>query len=234
MKKIKCKQGTPRWLQLRAGIPTASEFKNLISPTFEIRKWSTEMPNTYLATKLAEKWRGMPAETFSSNAMEQGAIREHQAIPWYEGIYDNPVEKVGFITTDDGLIGASPDGLIAPNRGIECKVPEPPTHTKYLIGGKLPDEYAAQVHGSMYVAGADSWVFMSWRPEFPKLVLLIERDDKKIAILAEALAEFNDRLANGWRKLLELNGGPPPAPPIIEADDDSVTLTQPGTTGEML
>jgi hypothetical protein len=49
-------QGSADWLQVRAGIPTCSEFDALISPLGKIR--TGEGPQTYLARKLAEKWIG--------------------------------------------------------------------------------------------------------------------------------------------------------------------------------
>ena len=52
-------QGSLEWLQLRAGVPTASEFDSLVSPTWEIRKG--DMPRTYLHKKLAEWWQRIQA-----------------------------------------------------------------------------------------------------------------------------------------------------------------------------
>ncbi len=235
MKIHDCKQGSEKWLRLRMRIPTASEFGNLVTPEFKIRPWSTEMPNTYLAEKIAEAWSGELTSDAATYSMEQGSIREHQAIPWYEGMYDNPVTRVGFITTDDGKIGASPDGLIAPNRGIEVKNPEPKTHAKYLIKRTLPEKYGPQVHGCIMVADADGWVFLSWRHNYPKLVVPVERDDKKIAVLREAIDEFNARFEKAWALLLDMNGGPPPEPPVTDiADDGTITRTIPGFKGESL
>ena len=49
-------QGSIEWMQARAGIPTASEFDNLVTPKWEVR--TGQMPKTYLARKLAEWWQG--------------------------------------------------------------------------------------------------------------------------------------------------------------------------------
>lgn len=217
-------QRTPEWFQVRIGIPTASEFKNLVTPEFSIRSWATEMPNTYLAAKLSEKWKGEPDEGYSSFAMEQGEIRENQAIPWYEDVFEVEIERVGFITTDDGRSGASPDGLIGLKGGLEIKVPLPKTHVRYLLKRELPDEYETQVHGSIFVADAKGWAFVSWRPEFPKLVMHIARDEKKLKVLQAALWDFSERFEKGWSRLLELHGGPPPPPPTIEVDEDGTII----------
>lgn len=201
-------QGSEAWLFARAGIPTASEWDALVSPgKLEIR--TGEIPKTYLAQKVAERWYG-PLPQPPVFAMEQGNILEERAIPWYEFTYGKPVERVGFITSDDERIGCSPDGWFEDGTGIEVKCPQLVTHTKYVLDGKLPAEYRLQVQGSMLVTGAPSWVFLSYHNSMPKLVLTIERDEKCIAVLREALGQFLEKLAVAFNRLCELNGGPPP------------------------
>lgn len=208
MKIIDAKQGSLEWRDARLGIATASEMDALISPKGEIR--TGDMPATYLAKKLAERWRGEPADDdFWSQAMEQGSLREGEAIPWFELRYEREIRRVGFITTDDGSAGCSPDGLFADDTGIEVKCPKPYTHVSWLIGGKLPKDHVAQVQGSMLVTGAPHWTFFSYARRLPPLVVTVERDEKFIASLSEALAAFNERLADGWARLVEMNGGEP-------------------------
>jgi len=189
------------------GIPTASEFDNLVTPLWKQRKG--EMVETYLAKKLAERWLGRPLASFSGGAAEQGTVLEGEAIPWYQCFADVTVQRVGFITTDDGRIGCSPDGLITPQLGIEVKCPEAHTHIKYLLAGKLPDAYAAQVQGSMLVTGAVEWMFLSYCRLFPPLLLTIKADPDAHDALSEALDAFNARLDSEYARLIELNGGPP-------------------------
>jgi predicted phage-related endonuclease len=211
MKILEGEQGSYQWLQNRAGIPTASEFKNLLTDGMQIRKWSTEMPLKFLALKLAEKWTGhAQAEDLNTFAIEQGRIVEERARPWYALTYGVEVKKVGLCVTDDGRAGCSPDGLIGEDEGIEIKSPYAKTHVAYLLAGELPTEYAAQVHGSLYVTGRPRWNFLSFRMGFPKFVIVVERDEEIIGKIGVALAEFNDRFDAGWKKLCEANGGPPP------------------------
>jgi hypothetical protein len=193
MKLHDVKQGTDDWLRLRLGIPTASDFDKLISPTWKIREG--EGPKTYLYEKVTERIMGMGALGMAGSfAMEQGSIMEHEAIPYYAFTYDVNVKRVGFITTDDGRVGCSPDGLIGEDGGIECKCPAPDTHLRYLIDGVLPKEYAAQVHGSMFVTGRPWWVFMSYSRQFPALVVRVERDEAVQIALKEAVEAFNGRI----------------------------------------
>lgn len=182
-------QGEAEWALLRLGKVTASEADNLLTPTLEPRKG--EMPKTYLATKLAESWRGEPLPGFSSWATEQGQLLEDEARRWYAFEFDSErIQNVGFIEHDDGRCGCSPDALIGDDCGLELKCPEAHTHVKYLLAGELPKEYAPQVHFSLYVTGRPRWKFVSYRRKFPALVLTVERDERIIKVIETALRNF--------------------------------------------
>lgn len=224
-------QGSVDWMIARSGIPTASEFDALVTPEFEIRKG--EMPKTYLAKKLAEAWQGGPLLGFNMFDMDQGKILEEEAIPWFELEFDAKIDRVGLITTDDGRIGCSPDGLIEgglmPSRGIEIKCPRPETHVGYLLKRVLPKDYAAQVHGAMFVTGFDSWTFLSYRRHFPPLIVTVHRDIKIQGMLELALHDFLEAFDHGMKKLIEINGGPPtrrpPVQPLTPVESDEYGIT---------
>lgn len=208
MRIIDCKQGSDEWFAARCGIPTASEFDALVTPVFKLR--TGEGVETYLNRKLAERWSGFVPRDGGSFRMEQGTMLESEARPWYEFESGREIREVGFIVTDDGRCGCSPDGLfVDADEGIEIKCPAPHTQVGYLRGGELPKEYAAQVHGSMFVTGADRWTFVSYSRTLPKFVLVVERDEKAIAAIAEAIAQFNERFDAAWAKLVDINNGPP-------------------------
>lgn len=199
-------QGSVDWMIRRSGIPTASEFGNLVTDKFEVR--TGETPKSYVAKKLAEAWLGGPLAEFNSFDMEQGTILEGEAIPWFEFEYGAKVERVGLITTDDGKVGCSPDGLLH-EAGLEIKCPRIETQIKYLLKGVLPPEYGPQVYGSLLVTGRPMWTFVSYSRRLPKLVLSVERDEAPIAAIQDALDWFRDAFDKGWARLCELNDGPP-------------------------
>ncbi len=187
-----CEQMTLEWIRLHFGIPTAACLDQLLTPEFELRKG--EMPKTLVYKKVAEKIQNRPLIDLSQSSfmMEQGMIVEEEARPWFELEYDKKVRKVGFITTDDGRVGCSPDGLIeGEDCGIEIKCPASYTHVKYLVNGVLPKEYVAQVYGSMYVTGFKKWMFVSYRRGFPALVLEIQRDEKAMVEIYRAVNTFH-------------------------------------------
>jgi predicted phage-related endonuclease len=206
------------WLEARAGIPTASEFDNLVSPTGKIRTGQT--PVSYLARKVAEAWLGGPLPSYQGGAMEVGSILEDEAIPRYEWDYGCKIQRVGLVLTDDGRIGCSPDGLIGDDSGIEIKCPLAQTHVAYLLAGELPADYRLQVQGALYVTGRREWIFMSYCRNFPPFIYRVERDEELIDTIREALAGFIDRFDDATKELEALNGAPRPAKPKRETDQE--------------
>lgn len=180
-------QGEKDWFLARAGIPTASEFDQIFTPTFELR--SGEMPKTFLAKKIAEKMIG-PLPGFSAQATEFGNILEDEAVPWYRMEYNVSVKTGLFILTDDKRAGCSPDGLISDQEGLEVKCPQAETHVKYLLNGVVPPAYVPQVHGSLYVTGFNRWTFLSYKRRFPPLVVTVERDEEIMTKIHEGLQKF--------------------------------------------
>lgn len=226
MKVHKVEQGSLEWQLARCGLPTASEFDQLVSPTFEIRKG--DMPRTYLHKKLAEWWQGGPLLEYNTFDMDQGTLLEEAAKPNFTVETDLEIQNVGFVTTDDGRIGCSPDGLLPNNSGVEIKCPRIETHVGYLLRSGLPSGYAHQVHGSMFVTGFKLWHFYSYRRRLPSLHIVVERDEKVLAVIQEALEMFLNAFEVGQKRLCEINGGPPKRPVTSNpqpAPDDSQGIT---------
>lgn len=199
-------QGSPEWFKLRAGIITASELDAIITPAFKLR--DSHGVDAYAARKIAERWTGSPLQTFSGGSMEQGTILETEAIPWLSFETSREIRRVGFITTDDGSFGCSPDGLMD-DGGLEVKCPEPHTHVRYLIDGGVPNAYVAQVQGAMYATGAKWWMFVSYCRGFPNLVVTAHRTHEAMIAIEAAVRKTNAKIEAGYAKLVEANGGEP-------------------------
>lgn len=213
MKIIDVAQGSAEWLHARAGIVTASALDNIVTPTFAARTGKT--PESYLYHLLAERCMGAPIETGGSWSMEQGAMLEREAYLWLGITHELEIKRVGFVTTDDGMAGCSPDGLIGEDGGLELKCPQPGVHLKYLTDGGVPAEYLPQVHGSMYVTGRPWWYFMSYSRQFPALVVKVQRDEKIMAAIGAAVGAFNAELDAAYAKLKAMaqEEDPRPLPP---------------------
>jgi hypothetical protein len=148
--------------------------------------------------------------------MEQGTILETEARPWYAFTRDVAVETPGFITTDDGRAGCSPDGLVGEDGGLEIKCFQPLHSLRCLMENEVPDEYVMQVQMSLFVTGRKWWDFLSYSRQFPPVIIRVTPDPKlqksiQIAIdifseqLTEAVAKVNalraDQFATDPRKL---------------------------------
>lgn len=194
------KKDTIAWLRLRMGKVTASELDSIISPLWKIRDSKGFMSFVY--HKAAELFRDYPIFDGSSFAMQQGQEREDEALGYAGLQYGYRISKMGFCETDDGRAGCSPDGLMEDRQiGIELKCPEPHTHCRYVCEGVVPNNYLAQVHGSLYVTGFPQWVFMSYCVGMPPLHVVVKRDEAICDEIEKAIAKFHTLLSEAMEKL---------------------------------
>ena len=123
--------------------------------------------------------------------MRNGSAMEPTARRYYEFDNDCEVKECGFITTDDGRFGYSPDGLVGDDGLIELKSPKHHTHVAWLRAGIVPPEHLAQCHGGLLVTGRAYIDFMSYAEGLPPLLVRVEPDEKTEA-LRVALERFWD------------------------------------------
>jgi hypothetical protein len=203
-------QGSPEWHQLRAGKITASELDRLVSPLGKVR--TGDGPTKYLMEKVAESWIGTTLPTAEFFDGDQGRFLEEYARPAFTLETGLDVTEVGFIESDDGRMGCSPDGLCGDDCGLEIKCGHIETHIGYLLSGIVPPAYVLQVQGSLFVTGFSQWKFFSFRRGLPPLILTVEPDDKIQEAIKVAVAEFTSQLDAALDKLTFLNGGTRPEP----------------------
>jgi len=179
-------QGESEWFALKAGVPGASSFDKILTPT---GKASTQRKQ-YLYQLAGETITGLKMETYQSEAMKRGIELEHEARELFEMIYDTDVKQVGVCYKDEQKkYLCSPDGLMS-DTGLEIKSPLIHTHVEYLLNNKLPTKYISQVQGSMLVTGFESWFFMSNYPGLKPLIIEVKRDEAYIAELESELDKF--------------------------------------------
>lgn len=162
MKVLNCIQGSPEWWSAREGIPTCSNFHRIITPKTQQLAGGAE---DYIHELIGQKICHTPpffTENPMNAAMRHGIDTEPHARRFYEMDRNATVSQVGFLLSDCGRYGGSPDGLVGDDGGLELKCPAIKTHVRYLLEKKLPDEYAAQVHGLLLVSGRPWWDFMSY------------------------------------------------------------------------
>ena len=202
MKIIDVVAGSDEWRAVRLGIPTASQFHKIITPA---RAQFSKQARGYAIYLLAEKLlhRSLdPVET--TEWMERGKETEPEAIRAYEFQTETETKPVGFITTDDGRAGCTPDRLIIGRNGaLETKVPAPHTHLAYLLDG-FGDDYRAQVQGQMLIGEFEFADRFSYSEEMPPVHLRTYRDDAYIGLLRSALGQFLDMFDGLEAKAREL------------------------------
>lgn len=197
-----CEQGTKEWLELRKGIATASNFSKIITATGKesstLEKYAFDLASDTLLTKGEEGYKNIN--------MQRGNDLEAVARQAYQEQRDDfaLVEQCGFITTDCGRFGYSPDGLIGDGL-IEIKCPLAKTHFAYILDNKCPSEYYAQVQGGLYIAEKRWLDFISFHPDFkqPLFIKRIERDEEfilKLSILLEKLENLKQEFLNKMEK----------------------------------
>ena len=207
----RCEQGSPEWLALRTGRITASEVGDatafLVRDGREGRKVgdSSGARDTYKLALAGEILTGNATETFVSKWMERGTALESQARIAYELNFDCMVDQVGFVVHPTiARSGASPDGLVDEDGGLEIKCPKIETHLKYLKARKLPKEYEPQVMWNLACTERQWWDFISYCPEMKDSGLKmfrirVYRDEQRIEEMAQGvlktLAEVDEMVA---------------------------------------
>lgn len=186
MKIIQVKQGTPEWNALRAGKPTASEFDRLVTTKGEPSKQREK----YLYQLAGERVAGKKEETYQNGAMLRGKEMEAEARDCIRMITDYDVQEVGFCLADNGLYGASPDGLIGDDGGLELKCPMMATQVSYLLSKNPEREYYQQIQGNMLVTGRKWWMFVSYFPGLRPLIVKVGRDEPFLKALEAELEKF--------------------------------------------
>ena len=123
-------QRTDEWSKARCGLFTASRFADLLAKT---KTGVSASRSNYIAQILCERLTGKVSESYMNQAMMIGTEREPLARALYEAHTGVLVDEVGFIKHLDLPCGASPDGLIGNDGGIEIKCPQPAAHLEYLL-----------------------------------------------------------------------------------------------------
>lgn len=202
-------QGSPEWLAMRKGRPTASRFGDIVTAA---KGDLSKSAKGYALELVGECF--VPDYEYGQPtwSMQRGTTLEPDARTLFATQYGSAgqeVREVGFVLSDDGVCGCSPDGLIwdvakaAYVAGVEIKCPSPKVHIGWLLDGSLPDEHKQQVHGSMAVTGLSHWHFVSYFPGLPLFHLVIHRDDytaKMETALAAFVADYKKLLATAKDK----------------------------------
>lgn len=195
-------QGSDAWLQARCGVITASVIGDFLTPTLKVA--SNDTSRRRALSLAAERITGHVNETRMTDAMWRGVEDEPKARDWYRE-HHAPVDEIGFMTIDfHGMpIGASPDGLIASDGGLEIKSRDQRVQVETFLADAVPAYNLAQIHCCMWVSGRDWWDYVSYAEGLPVFLKRVHRDEKWIDALkaAATAAELSIREAvDGYSK----------------------------------
>lgn len=182
-------QGSPEWLAARKGCITGSRFKDCRD------KLKGGGPSkaciAYALDAARERAGGSAPAKFQNAAMRTGQEQEAVARMRYERQTGNLVDEVGFFTTDDGLFGLSPDGLIDDDGVLEIKTMVSSDTLFTAVAEGDVSAYMDQCLGYLWLLGRQ-WVdLVLWAPDLDLMVIhRISRNEEAIEALESDLMDF--------------------------------------------
>lgn len=154
-----------------------------------------------------ERISGEPLdEGFQTFAMRRGHDLEPEARFAHEMAAGVRVDPCGFVTTDDGVFGASADGFIGTDGGAEYKCLIAPDRLRAVLIEEDTSDFADQVQGGMWLTGRKYWDFAVYCPALAPIGRELwwkrwHRDDDYINALEADLIEFKALVDDNERKL---------------------------------
>lgn len=169
----------------------------------------SETAKNYAFQIAVERISGEPLkEGYETWEMRRGHEMEPEARMEHELQTGLVVQRAGFVTTDDGVFGASADGLIEEDGGSEYKcLVSGASLRPILVDGDVSD-YMDQVQGCLWLTGRRWWDFCVYCPALRPVGLHLvrrrfERDDDYIERLEADLVRFS-RLVSSYESTLRL------------------------------
>lgn len=216
-------QGTDEWLAARCGLVTASVVGKLITPTLKVADNDTSRGLT--ETLVAERITQFVEYVHPSFDMQRGTLDE----PFARDLYSEqhaPVTEIGFAVRDFNghKLGASPDGLVGDDGGIEIKSRRPKVHLRTLLTDTVPTENMAQIQTCMLVLDRDWWDYCSYSGGWPLYVKRVYPDHAWQQVIRDALARFEDNAAQMIGAYNAATAGAPIAPRIDHFEEIEISL----------
>ena len=184
-------QGSPEWLEARAGILTASTIGQLITAK-TIKPAMNDRSRGLCQTLIAERITGHVEPVFPNRAMTRGTLLEPEARRIYAEQTGQDVDEVGFarLDTDTYTLGSSPDGLVGETGGIEIKSPSAKVHVATVLSCAIPDYNRAQVQAFLHVTGREWCDFISYYPGEPLFIIRDHPDERWQKAIQSAAEQF--------------------------------------------
>jgi len=196
-------QGTPEWLEARAGLVTASTVGQLTTPAKK-QLSTSETAKSLMHTLIAERITGRVEPIQESRAMQRGTLDEPYARAIYAEHYA-PVTEVGFIVNDDHgfKMGYSPDGLVGDDGLIEIKSRSQRIQLQTVLRDEAPAGNMAQMQMGMLVTGRKWCDYISYSGGMALYVKRVYPDPEWFAVIIEAVSDFENTATEVISKYLD-------------------------------
>jgi predicted phage-related endonuclease len=159
---LEMEQRSPEWFEARRGLITASVVGKLLTPTLKVADNDTS--RGIITSLVAERVTTDVEESYMNRDMERGVLYEPVIRDRYAEVKGVTVREVGLMirTFPEGArLGASPDGLIGDDGGLECKAPRSKGQVQTILADAVPGDYMAQVQTALLVSGREWWDYAS-------------------------------------------------------------------------
>lgn len=192
-------QGSEIWLNARLGIVTASEVNIILTPKGKPAKGAKV--NTYACEKAAQRETRILGEHFESYKMQMGHVQEVMARDIYSENYEEAIE-CGIITRKicGVTVGASPDGLVGADGGIEVKSRDPKFHVNTIITDEIDGEFMNQVQTFLLVSDRKWCDFISFSNGLPMYVKRVYPDLERQAEITNAIVGLESLIVKAQEK----------------------------------
>jgi YqaJ-like viral recombinase domain len=209
---VECLQGTPEWLQLRAGVVTASRFSDAISVLSRAsgnKKAGdpTSASDRYAHDLAIERIYGLPfGEPPKAWVLDRGHELEAKARIAYEVRTGHLVQEAGLVLSSEREFGYSTDGFINDDGMIEVKCPIDGTKIVEMWATGDVSEYIHQIQGGLWLTGRKWCDFIMYVPALENVgkdlfIKRIYRDEAFIEDMETRLVAFNRRVIEAERIL---------------------------------
>ena len=206
MRYIACEQGTPEWHAARAGVITASKFRDALT-TYKGSDKPQACSVDYAHAVAVERISGAPiGDGYLGWQMKRGQDEEPFGREDYEVDHGVLVQEAGVCLTDCGTFGYSTDGLVGDDGLIEIKSLVAPVKLVALWKTGDLSEWMHQIQGGLWITGRKWCDFICWAPQLRAVdkhlyVKRVYRDEKFINAMELGLLEFNARVGEIERLL---------------------------------
>lgn len=176
-------------------VATAAAKAKDAPPVLEVADNDTSRAITALL--VAERITGWSEPTWFNADMQRGHDVEPIARDLYSQHYA-PVTEMGFMVQEwrDGCrLGYSPDGLVGDDGLIEVKGPRMKAHLLTHLSGEVPLAHMAQIQAGLLVSGRQWCDFISFYGGMPPFIKRVERDQRWIDAILEAVEQFEAKAA---------------------------------------